>query len=194
MISIRGADKNFDPDGRVSLPSQNKHFADKAFIVTIKASTWELHTHYWPLPGVGQFILPLFSSIVASTIKISDLRLVGMTALSEVGGLLETEDRKFLKDAKSLSTFLLRPGDVLWLPAGTVPLATGWQEKDDAPEKSTCLVIPFFQKKEALSKVTSDDKTDIKQFIEIILHDNKTSLTWSGSEPTITQWIADAFA
>ncbi len=140
------------------------------------------------MPGVGQFILPLFSSILASTIKISDLRLVGMTALSEV------EYRKFLKDAKSSSTFLLRPGDVLWLLAGTVPLDTGWQEKDDAPEKSTCLVIPFFQKKEALSKVTSNDKIDIKQFIEIILHDNKKSPTWSGHEPTITQWIADAFA
>ncbi len=68
------------------------------------------------------------------------------------------------------------------------------RSKDDAPEKSTCLVIPFFQKKEALSKVTSNDKIDIKQFIEIVLSDNKTSPTWSENEPSITQWIADAFA
>ncbi len=80
------------------------------------------------------------------------------------------------------------------MPAGTVPLATGWQETPDAPEKSTCLVIPFLQNKEALSDLPANDKIDIKQFIEIVFRDNKDSPTWRDNDATISAWIAEALS
>ena len=86
----------------------------------------------WPLAGVGAFVLGHSSSVLVTVVAIEQLREGGLEAMSGVGNFTKTLEIGAVVLGKGThKTFVVGPGEALWLPSGYLPLVTGITRGDD---------------------------------------------------------------
>ena len=180
-----------------------KAIFSKPFLVACQHHSWTWDFNAWPLPGTPSLVFGVQERVLICAIQIDKLKSLGVTALSALEAFLvsKSDNKSFLTDHVS-AVLMVGPKDVVWLPAGWVPLVVGWpndcdekktEDKDVnengvAVSKSVVLVIPALIKG-AMEKL-GPSALDLKQYIDTLAANYMRTKTWEVTARAAKDWAA----
>ena len=118
----------------------------RPILVGVCHHTWKWHVNAWPLAGVGAFVFGHSSSLLVTVVAIEQLREGGLEAMSGIGNFMKTlEIGSAVLGKGTHKTFVVGPGEALWIPTGYLPLVTGIKHGDEEDKKSVAAIFRFWK-------------------------------------------------
>jgi hypothetical protein len=140
----------------------------RPILVGVCHHTWKWHVNAWPLAGVGAFVFGHSSSLLVTVVAIEQLREGGLEAMSGIGNFMKTLDVGSVVLGKGThKTFVVGPGEALWIPTGYLPLVTGIKHGDEEDKKSIAAIFPILEASTSttIKNMTEADGHDLKSYV-----------------------------
>ena len=106
--------------------------------------------------------------MLVTVVAIDQLREAGLEAMSGIGNFMKTLDvGSTVLGRGTHKTFVLGPGEALWIPTGYLPLVTGIKHGDEEDKKSIAAIIPILEASTAttIKNMTEADGHDLKSYV-----------------------------
>ena len=140
----------------------------RPILVGVSRPTWKWHVNAWRLAGVAAFVFGHSSSLLVTVVAIDQLREGGLEAMSGIDNFTKTLDVGSVVLGKGThKTFVVGPGEALWIPTGYLPLVTGIKHGDEEDKKSVAAIFPILEASTSttIKNMTEADGHDLKSYV-----------------------------
>lgn len=149
---------------------------------------WSWHQNCWPWAGVSCLLRPAIASFCVKLINIGVLRKAGMSSLPALAEYLQTV-RDLKKTYEVKADCVVLEGQVLFIPLGMVPVATGLPpDNGDVNAASSIAMVVSIVDLAAARKVNADEFEEIVVNINHGVTRNSGTKTWSNCVGKLQKW------
>lgn len=136
--------------------------------------------------------------LMISTVTLTELRSLGLDTLSSVGTFMvaQQKNRALFDKCETMATFLLAPGEMLYVPFEYIPLVScvpfdqGGKPDASNKERGCCVVLTAAGSFTGLGTPV-ETMNDLKQHLDTtFLSNGESSGAWKVVKKSMTAWTA----